>query len=281
MRKLSLPACTLAEGPLWHEETKEFLFADIVNGQLFAAAPDGAVRILLQTSWQLGAFLFDTNGDLILFTEEGVFHLPYGGSLTDCRLLWEVPMQIGERFNDAICDPAGRMLAGTKTDENCGGSLWLFEKGLPPKRLLQGLQISNGMGFAENGKVFYHTDSGRRTIYRYNYDPALRTLPAPQPFFTLQTLDDAVPDGMTVDSRGQVWIACWGGGCLRCLDANGQEISRISLPATQVSSLTFGGPDLQQILVTSAACNCPGGEEGGIWLLDAPCPGAAEYRAIL
>ncbi len=281
MKKLPLAPCTLGEGPLWHEETQEFVFADIVNGRLFAAAPNGAVRLLLQTDWQLGAFLFDTGGNLVLFTEKGVYSLPYGGSQTNCRLLWEIPMQAGERFNDAICDPAGRMLAGTKTEENRNGSLWLFAKGQPPKRLLQGLQISNGMGFAKGGTVFYHTDSCRRTIYRYNYDAVQGCFTAPQPFFTLQTPDGAVPDGMTVDSRGQVWTACWGGSCLRCLDADGQEIARIPLPATQVSSLTFGGAGLQQMLVTSAACDCPGAEEGGIWLLDAPCPGVAEYRAVL
>lgn len=280
MKKLSLPPCDLGEGPLWHEETQEFVFADITKGCLFAAAPSGEVRLLLQTDWQLGAFLFDTAGDLILFTEKGVFSMPYGGAPAACRLLWKIPMQAGERFNDAICDPAGRMLAGTKTEENRDGSLWLFAKDQPPKRLLQGLQISNGMGFTENGTVFYHTDSGKRTIYRYRYNTAQGSFADPQPFFTLQTPDDAVPDGMTVDSCGQVWTACWGGSCLRCLDANGRETAKIPLPAAQVSSLTFGGPDLQQMLVTSAACGCPGANEGGIWIFDAQVPGAAEYRAI-
>ena len=281
MKKLSLPPCDLGEGPLWHEETQDFVFADITKGRLFAAAPSGEVHLLLQTDWQLGAFLFDTAGNLILFTEQGVFALPYGGTPTDCRLLWEIPMQAGERFNDAICDPAGRMLAGTKTADNRNGSLWLFDKNLQPMRLLQGLQISNGMGFAEHGTVFYHTDSGQRTIYRYHYNAAQGTFADPRAFFTLQTPDNAVPDGMTVDKRGQVWTACWGGNCLRCLNTDGQETAKISLPATQVSSLTFGGPDLQKILITSAACGCPGADEGGIWILDAPCPGVAESRAVL
>ena len=281
MKKLDLPPCDLGEGPLWHEETQEFVFADITKGRLFAATADGAVRLLLQTDWQLGAFLFDTDGNLVLFTEMGVYFLPYGGSQADCRLLWDIPMQEGERFNDAICDPAGRMLAGTKTEGNQDGSLWLFAKGQPPKRLLQGLQISNGMGFSARGTVFYHTDSGRHTIYCYRYDTAQGSFSDPKPFFTLQTPDGAVPDGMTVDSCGQVWTACWGGSCLRCLDAGGQETAKILLPATQVSSLTFGGPDLQQMLITSAACGCPDADEGGIWILDAPRPGVAEYRAVL
>lgn len=281
MKKLNLSPCTLGEAPLWHAQTNEFVFADIVNGRLFAAKPDGSVRVLLQTHWKLGAFLFTEQGDLLLFTEEGVFFIPYGGSTQDCTLAWKVPMQPGERFNDAICDPAGRMLAGTKTEENQNGSLWIFERNHSPRRVMQGLQISNGMGFAENGTVFYHTDSGKHVITRYQYDISQGSFCNGTPFFTLNTPDGAVPDGMTVDSDGNVWTACWGGSCLRCINSAGAEISRYELPAVQVSSLAFGGSDLRQLLVTSAACGMPAGNDGGIWLLDVPFTGKQEYCALL
>ncbi len=279
LHKLELPPCALGEGPLWHRETGEFVFTDILSGTLFACTPKGAVRTLLRCGYQTGAFVFDARGSLLLLTEKGVFSCPYGGSETDFRLLWEIPMAADERFNDAICDPEGRVIAGTKTDRDEDGSLWLFEAGRQPRRLLDGLKISNGMGFSDGGRTFYHTDSGDRAIYRYEYDPARGAIANRRVFAALSGPDGAVPDGMTVDSQGNVWTACWGGGCIRRFSPSGGQTAELALPAAQVSSVAFGGDRLDTLLVTSAAVGTSGGEEGGVWLLEPGAQGVEEYRA--
>lgn len=280
MIKLNLPPCALGEGPLWHPQTNEFVFTDILTGTLYACNPDGDVRTLLETSYLTGAFLFDEKGDLLICTEKGVFHCPYGGTVAGFKKVWDVPMAADERFNDAICDPLGRILAGTKTDRNEEGGLWLLEAGKKPKRLLGDLQITNGMGFGENGKVFYHTDSGKRTIYRYDYDAAAGTLSNGKPFVTLKDDNDAVPDGMTVDAQGNVWTALWGGSCVRQYSPEGKLLQEVPMGASQVSSVTFGGEKLDVLMVTSAAVGAPEGENGGIWLLTPGATGVQEYAAV-
>ena len=210
LNKLDLPPCTLGEGPVWRKESQEFIFTDIVNGTLYAAAQDGTVRILLQCRYQLGAFLLDAAGDLLLLTEAGVFACPYSGGEENFRLIWQIPMLPGERFNDAICDPVGRVLAGTKTEQDRNGSLWQFAPGQPPRRLLGGLKISNGMGFSGQGRIFYHTDSPDRTISQYDYDVETGRLSHGRAL--VKTDGGCVPDGMTVDKDGFLWTACWGGG---------------------------------------------------------------------
>ncbi len=279
LKKLDLAPCTLGEGPLWHEETGEFAFTDIVNGRLYACTPEGETHLLLQCRYQLGAFLFDEAGDLLLLTEAGVFACPYGAGEEAFRPVWQVPMAPGERFNDAICDPAGRVLAGTKTPQNENGSLWLFENGRPPRRLLADLRISNGMGFARNGTVFYHTDSGDRAVRRYVYSPREGALAGGRVLVRLDSADGAVPDGMTVDADGCLWTACWGGGHVARWAPDGRLLAEIPLPASQVSSVAFGGAGLGTLLVTSAAVGTAGGEEGGTWLLDVGAQGVPEYRA--
>lgn len=281
MVRLDLAPCALGEGALWHRETEEFIFTDIINGRLFTCTPRGEVRLLLQCRYQLGAFLFDQNGDLLLFTEAGVFACPYGGSEKDFRLLWKLPMVPGERFNDAVCDPAGRILAGTKTETNTDGSLWLLQKDQPPCRLLTGLKISNGMAFADGGRIFYHTDSGDRAIRRYRYDLQQGTITPDGIVVQLDSPDGAVPDGMTLDARGNLWTACWDGGCVRGYTPEGEQIAQVDLPARQVSSVAFGGNGMHQILVTSAAVGTSGGAEGGIWLTEAPAVGMEDFRALL
>lgn len=278
LKKLELPPCTLGEGPLWHRESQEFVFADIVNGTLYTAAEDGAVRTLLRCRYQLGAFVFDRAGDLLLFTEVGVFFCPYGGGEPDFRPVWQIPMAAGERFNDAICDPAGRILAGTKTEEDQDGSLWQFAAGQSPRRMLSGLKISNGMGFSEQGRVFYHTDSPDRAIRRYDYDVKTGELSGGR--LLIKTAEDCVPDGMTVDASGFLWTACWGGGRVACYTPEGASVKTYLLPASQISSLTFGGAALDTLLVTSAAIGAAGGADGGIWMLKTGVKGVEEYRAV-
>ena len=95
MVRLNLAPCALGEGPLWHRETGEFVFTDILNGTLYACTPGGAVRRLLKCCYQLGAFLFDQAGNLLLMTESGVFRCPYGGDESDFQLIWQVPMAPG------------------------------------------------------------------------------------------------------------------------------------------------------------------------------------------
>lgn len=279
MIKLNLPPCELGEGPLWHPQTNEFVFTDILTGTLFACDTAGKVRTLLQTPYLTGAFLFDEQGDILVCTEKGVYHCPYGGSVADFTLMHTVPMAADERFNDAICDPAGRILAGTKTDRNVEGGLWKLEKGKEPVKLLGDLQITNGMGFAQDGKVFYHTDSGKRTIFRYDYDAATGTLSGGKPFVTLTDENGAVPDGMTVDAMGNVWTALWGGSCVRQYSPEGQLLQEIPMTASQISSVIFGGEKLDTLLVTSAAVGAPEPDNGGIWLVSPGCVGAQEYSA--
>lgn len=307
MVRLEVPLCTLGEGPLWHKETDEFVFTDIVNGILYAWSPKiGQSRILLKCSYQLGAFLFDSSGDLILFTECGVYGCSYRPENRQFVLLFNVKMSPGERFNDAICDPMGRMIAGTKKIDNQDGSLYLFEQGKPPRCLMRGLMISNGMGFSPDCSFFYHTDSGRRSIYAYQYHCLTGELSIPEISYNMSGSgnvseysscispddgpygfpvwqdigeDQAVPDGMTVDSCGMIWTAFWGRGCIACINPQTRQIETVfSVPASQVSSLCFGGDRLDQILVTSAAIQTGGAPNGEIYCMDIPVSGKEEYR---
>lgn len=297
MVTLKLPPCSLGEGPLWHRETNEFVFTDITAGILYAWNPETEIcRTLLSCNYQIGAFLFDKSGDLILFTDNGVFSCSYNTPSEDWRLLFKVPMISGERFNDAICDPKGRMIAGTKTDTNTDGNLYLFEAGKEPRLLISNLMISNGMGFSSDGTTFFHIDSGRRSIYQYHYnlekgiithpeDKAAFFNPVHGPFgkcIWLETHEDqAVPDGMTVDAEGKLWVAFWGRGCIGRIDPVQKKLLEvIKFPASQISSLTFGGRDLNQLLITSASTGTTGIFDGQIYSIQSNYFGREEHRFL-
>ncbi len=279
-RRLALPPCRLGEGPLWHRETGEFVFTDILEGTLYAVRPEETEpRLLTRCRYETGAFLFDTAGDLLLLTSEGVFPCRYAtGEIDYAHPRWRVPMRETERFNDAICDPQGRILAGTKTDGNTDGSLWLFEAGQEPVRLLSGLSISNGMGFSPDGRTLYHTDSGSRCIRRFAYAPGCRALGTAEPLVTLTGENEGTPDGMTVDAEGCLLTACWGGGYVRRYSPEGELLDTLPLPALQVSSVILGGEALRTLMVTSARVGSDVPDDGGVYLMDVPFAGREEAR---
>lgn len=276
------PGCVLGEGPLWNPVTEEFFWTDIVNGVIYAWAVGApAAREVLRTRYQTGAFLFDERCNLVLFTEEGVLLSRRQGTQysAEPRLLWSVPMRPGERFNDAICDPFGRLLAGTKCEDNENGTLYRFARGREPEALLFNLNISNGMGFSPDGSVFYHTDSGSGTIFAYQYARE-GGIASPHTVFTAPP--PAVPDGMTVDAQGNLWAACWGGGYVVRLSPGGAVLEQYPFAEQQVSSVCFGGRELQDLFVTTASIGLSAGQPGGgCYVLRPGARGRDEYRAEL
>ncbi|MBN1816234.1 MAG: SMP-30/gluconolactonase/LRE family protein, partial [Sedimentisphaerales bacterium] len=156
-----------------------------------------------------------------------------------------------ERFNDIITDPDGRIFAGTLTDRRTEGILWRLEQGKDPLAVLHDLRTSNGMAFSLDDRVFYHTDSRPRTITRYDYDRDSGQIANPQLFYE-GSPEDGSPDGITMDAEGYLWVACYRGGKVLRLDPAGKIEREIRMPAANISSLTFGGPDLTDLYVTSA-----------------------------
>lgn len=247
------PDCMLGENPVWYESTSEFFWTDILNGIIYAySLQGGKTRIVLKTSYIIGAFLVTKKRDLVLFTEKGVFIARKSGSAfeLDKTPTWVVPFVKNERFNDAISDPKGSMISGSKKEDNTEGKLYRFTYGKKPEILLTELGISNGMGFSPDGSTFYHTDSLRSTITAYDYVPD-QPLKNSRTVVCLDTYID--PDGMAVDLDGCLWIACWGAGEILRFSTEKGLLNRFPVNVLQCSSLCFGGDNLQDIFVTSAS----------------------------
>ncbi len=284
----------LGEGPFWNVRQRKLFWTDIINGEIFSFCPSTGELILeLSSGYQTGAFLFTEDDTLVLFTEQGVKAVPKtedGYHIENERTMFSVSLTDGERFNDAIADACGRMLAGTMKKSLRGGKLYQFESGKQPKVLLDGLGISNGMGFTPDKKTFYHTDSITRTVTAYDYCLQTGAITNPRGWFVLDSLY-GLPDGLTVDGKGQVWLACWGGSCVLRLSPQGEIVERIDTPALQTSSVCLGDDDLKTLYITSAfegaadtknAADARGKYLGGkVYYTRAACEGLPEHYACI
>ncbi len=185
---------------------------------------------------------------------------PQGVSLWDGRgeLVYLAGETEGTRLqlNDCTADLAGRLLTGSFF-YNPGveyelGRLIRVDSNGSVATLDEGFHLANGIGLSPAERTLYVTDSVARRIYSYDYDSRTGTVRNRRVF--VQVPDrEGIPDGLAVDEAGFVWSAQWYGGCIVRYDPDGKEERRIRLPAKQTSSLAFGGPELTEIFVTTAA----------------------------
>jgi len=169
------------------------------------------------------------------------------------------------RFNDAKATPDGRILAGTMNnilneedaDDANTGRLWLLESGKEPVKLMDKLNVSNGIAFTADGKTCYHTDTYSQTIFAYDYDSATGLLSNPRPAVVV---DPALgnPDGFTIAADGTLFVAHWGGSAIRRYDpATGKELAKWEFPAVHVTCCCFGGEDLDELYVNTSSIDAP------------------------
>src|SRR5688500_14400593 len=184
-------------------------------------------------------------------------------------------------FNDMIADPTGGIYAGTIYWDANGmtrpGKLYHVAPDLTVRVVDDNMQLANGLAFSPDDRTLYFADSAARTIYAYDVTPGDPTLRGKRVFVRVGD-DEGIPDGLTVDADGIVYSAQWYGGQVVCYDAGGRVERRIRLPVTQVSSVAFGGADLRDLYITTAADPWPSALAPPGYDFDARNSGGGLYR---
>ena len=117
--------------------------------------------------------------------------------------------------------------------------------------MLTGLTVSNGLGWSPDRRTMYHIDSTTYRIDAFDYDVTSGAVSNRRPHVEIPR-SWGLPDGMTVDEEGFLWVAFWGGSAVRRLAPDGRVDATVRFPVTQVTSCAFGGPDLSELFVTTA-----------------------------
>jgi D-xylonolactonase len=275
-------ACEVGEGPLWHSEEKVLYWTDIPTGRLYRYNPRTGAGEECHRGRVVGGFTIQEGGALLLFHDEGAIATWQNGIVEEISIP-HVPQQIGKRFNDVIADPAGRVFCGTLGDHrvlddvlyrlDTDGALTVVEKNIG---------TSNGMGFSPDKKKFYFTDTTRDTIYVYDFWEEEGAIGNRRVFADLSR-EEIKPDGLTVDSSGDVWSAMALGGCVIRFAPDGSERERISFPVKMITSVAFGGENLDTLYATTGMGNHRGrewGEKAGALFQFFPgVVGLPEYRS--
>ncbi len=275
------------EGPTWDAARGELLWVDISAGVVRRGRPEGDdVRDTgsLHAGDTVGFAVPAAAGGWLAGAGGGFTHVAGDGT---ARVLVELPGEGGSeadggrRMNDGACDRAGRLYGGTMAfDERPGaGTLYRVDTDGTVSTVLDGLTVSNGLGWSPDGGTVYLADSGPAVVHAFDHDPATGAWTNGR--VLLETGGaDGVADGLTVDDEGCLWTAMWGGGQVRRWSPEGELLAVVEVGVAHTSSCAFVGG----LLVISTATGGDGGAGAGRLFTVRPGvagPPAEPYRGPL
>lgn len=241
------------EGPVWWKDS--LLYVDIEGKKLIKLNPETQQEIVSEIGERIGTVV-PTEGDDVLYAgDTGYIHFnTTTGKKTNLGDP-EAELRDTNRFNEGKCDPAGRFWAGTiSLTKNTGtANLYYLDTDGNLSLKLPELTNSNGICWSADTKTMYHIDTPTKQIRAFDYD--LRAGNIENGRVIIDTAANGYttsPDGMTIDSNGNLWVAFCHGGCVACFDPNkDKHLQRVDLPCIETTACAFGGANLDRLFVTT------------------------------
>jgi sugar lactone lactonase YvrE len=240
----------LGEGPVWDARSGRIAWVDILGRRIHLTDPRTAETESIEVPSDVGAIAPRTTGGFVAALQDGFWVIGDGPP----RRIATIP-EAGAtlRFNDGKCDPRGRFWAGTMAYDEAAGAASLYrldDAGAGVTRVLEGVTISNGLAWTGDAATMYYIDSPTQRIDAFAYEAETGEIRDRRMVVRIPA-ELGSPDGMTIDADGGLWVALWGGGAVhRYLDGRLDRVIR--LPVSRPTSCAFGGPDLDELYVTSA-----------------------------
>lgn len=247
---------TLGESPLWDAKKNLFYWVDIIEKKFFILNVKNGISSsvnLGNMGINVGCIALRNNDGLILATNKGIFF--FDQDSFSLKLISDPEKDLEQnRFNDGKCDLMGRFWVGSTTllEKEQSGSLYCLDHNLKITKVLSGIIISNGITWNTKHNIMYYIDSPTRMIKAYDYDLKNGVLSNERVAITFPE-NEGYPDGMVTDEEDNLWVAHWGGHKVgRWNPYTGKMIDKIDIPVKRVSSITFGGDNLDELYITTA-----------------------------
>jgi sugar lactone lactonase YvrE len=243
----------LGEGPVWDVRAGCLYFVDVVRGHVHRFDPVTRAVRTFRVNQPVGAIALTETNDLLLAVRDGFARLDLesGGMTMVAEVEAHRPDQ---RMNDGKCDCAGRFWAGTMAlDERPGaGALYRIDRDHRVETMLDAVTISNGIDWTDDDRHMYFIDTPTHSVDMFDFDATTGAITNRRTFARIPPVVGA-PDGLTVDGEGGVWVALWGGAALHRYARDGTLDRMIRLPTTHPTSCAFGGGELRDLYITTAA----------------------------
>jgi sugar lactone lactonase YvrE len=251
IRRLSLPRCSVGEGPVWDVAEQALYLVDMAGKAVLRYDPESDETRRWDVPGIIGSMALRAGGGAIVALQDGIYALDFdSGSIAPLALPAGPDPRV--QFNDGKVDRRGRFIVGsadTKLEQPIGDLHSLGADGML-RVIDRGICISNGPCWSLDDQTLYFSDSLINTIYAYDYD--LATGSATNRRLFASTVEfGGIPDGATVDRDGLIWVAICEGAKIVAFRPDGKVERSVDMPVKLPSSVMFGGPDLDLLYVTS------------------------------
>jgi sugar lactone lactonase YvrE len=244
----------LGEGPLWDVDEQRLYWIDSHGKAVHRCDARGQEVRSWSVPEHIGSMCLRERGGAVVSLRNGFHFLDLASGKVEPIADPEAHLR-RTRLNDGKVDRQGRFLAGGMDYEEREplAGLYRLDPDLEVTQLEAGIVVSNGPCWSLDGETFYFADTWARRIWAYGYDTATGDLLSRRVFADFEGHLRGYPDGATVDAEGCVWSAEVYGGRLVRFAPDGTVDRLVGMPVDSVTSVIFGGADLDVLYVTSMA----------------------------
>ncbi|OJJ42256.1 hypothetical protein ASPZODRAFT_170280 [Penicilliopsis zonata CBS 506.65] len=281
------PHTALGESPLWRASDQTLHYLDVLNNtiHILDLSSTSYARRKIQCPEPVASMNFCRQGGYILCTFTGVVKLGEDGTWTELVKVIPSEQQASVRLNDSAVDPLGRLWFGSidkcldesdlarpvvPTGYKPAGCLYRYD----PDDTLHvqedgGIVCSNGIGWTADQTTMFHTDSYRQLVWAYDFDQTTGEV-ANRRVHVDRSGQQGEPDGLIVDSEGNVFTFIWDASLVEKYDRGGRLLQTWTLNAPSVTHGAWVGQEMQDIIVTTAMKNTGecSDEGGGLFRLE-------------
>ncbi|NHF58934.1 SMP-30/gluconolactonase/LRE family protein [Flavobacteriaceae bacterium TP-CH-4] len=243
----------LGEGPVWDWKKQRLWWVDIEGNLLHELDPITKKHRYWSFDEMIGAAVPAENGQLLLALESGLATFsPLTGELMALGVLENSDREM--RFNDGKVGPEGNFWIGSMHKKLAPktGNLYCVDTNWKVSLKIPETTISNGMVWTTDQCSFYYIDTAAHEVWKFDYDSTTSEIKNKRVAFSVpEHLGGA--DGMTIDAEDMLWIAHWGGQCIRRWNPiSGEVLEEVAVDAPHVTSCCFGGKDFDSLYITTA-----------------------------
>ncbi len=274
----SVERSELGEGPVWDAARGCLWWVDSEAGRVFRGTLGGTHLVIDETrslGERVGSVAPAADGGLLVAGERAVHVVGADGRVSASVRV--IPEGVSSRLNDGTVDPAGRFLVGSirLDDRSRRESVWAVEPDRSVREVIPGVTVSNGMGFSPDGGTLYHVETRPGAIRAFDYDVASGTASRGRDVLAC----GGTPDGLAVDVDGNLWVAFFGEGQVRCISTGGEVLDVVEVDAPNVTCPEFVGADLDRMVITTARFRmadvdrAASPDSGAVFVVDLPVSG--------
>jgi sugar lactone lactonase YvrE len=251
--------CTYhGEGPIWDSVAGMLRWVDMLNGDILTMAPDGSIS-RQHVGTIAAAMRPRAGGGLVVAVEHGFLLIDGDGQAGPEQTAFTDPTI---RMNEGGVDRQGRFFCGSMPYDQDGprGAFYRFSPDGSIREVFGAVTISNGVAWNAAGDTMFYIDTPTHRVDVFDYDAAVGLPSGRRPLVHVDPdhgTPQGAPDGMALDAEGGLWVAIFGGHAVHRYTPQGQLDQVVELPPSQVTACAFGGPDLDELFITTSRENLP------------------------